>query len=112
MHILNQDGGQKSQQISAAIIKKIQNNYQVSVNTSSYDNEQRKLRDTESAEALQATQIKLQSDKSPSLKYLHALHEIIEIYPDNAELASLLRRVHSGMSNVLLNKEEKIQDIQ
>ena len=49
MHVLNQDGGQKSQQISAAIIKKIQNNYQVQVNTSSFEDEQRKLMETASA---------------------------------------------------------------
>ena len=106
MHVLNQDGGQKSQQISAAIIKKIQNNYQVQVNTSSFEEEQRKLLDTASAKALQTINRRLQQEETPNLKYLHALHEISEVYPNNKALTSLLNSVHSGMSNILLSKEE------
>ena len=84
----------------------------MNVNTSSYDSEQRKLLETASAEALKNLNAKLQGDKTPSLKYLHALNEIIEIYPNNIALAGLLRRIHSGMSSTLLSKEEEIQDIQ
>lgn len=48
-NIMNQEAGQKSQQISAAIIKKIQNNYSVQV-TNGYDSSMT----TESAKALQS----------------------------------------------------------
>ena len=86
VHVLNQEGGQKSQQISAAIIKKIQNNYQVQVNTTGFDQEQRQLLETASGEALNSINQKLRKEQTPALKYLHAIQEISEVYPNNVPL--------------------------
>ena len=56
-NIMNPDGGSNSQQISAAIIKKIQNNYQVSV-TNGYDS----ISTTASAQALNSITQKIKNE--------------------------------------------------
>ena len=68
--------------------------------------------ETASAKALQTINRRLQQEETPNLKYLHALHEISEVYPNNIALTSLLNSVHSGMSNILLSKEEQLQALQ
>jgi len=59
MNIKGQEGrGSNSQQISAAIIKKIQNNYQVQVTNTGYDSSMT----TASAQALNSITMKLKSE--------------------------------------------------
>ena len=72
--------GRGSQQISASIIKKIQNNYQVQVtNAAGYDS----AMTTASAHALNSITQKLKNETNSVLPYLHAIQEISEVYPQN-----------------------------
>ena len=52
---------------------KVQNNFQVQVNTSSYEMEQRQMLETASAKALEIIKKKLRKEQTPALKYLHAI---------------------------------------
>lgn len=84
--IMSQDGtGSNSQQISASIIKKIQNNYQVSVTNTGYDSSMT----TASAQALNQITMKLKNESTSVLPYLHALLEISDVYPQNQALNTL-----------------------
>lgn len=76
--------------------------------TTNFDQEQRQLLDTASAQALNSINEKLRQDKTPVLNHLHALQEISEIYPNNMPLTALISRIHSGISTVLLQKEDSI----
>ena len=62
--------------------------------------------DTESCKALNALSQKLKQEPAPALKYLHAIQEITDIYPDNSPLNSLLNKIHQGISTMLLTKED------
>ena len=104
-NIMNQDGSSKAQQISAAIIKKIQNNYQVQVTNGGYDS----AMTTASAQALNQITQKIKSESTSVLPYLHALQEISEVYPSNNALNGLLSQIHQGISTLILSKEDQIQ---
>lgn len=103
-NIMNQDGGSKSQQISASIIKKIQNNYQVQVTNTGYDS----TLTSQSASALNAITQKIKNESASVLPYLHALQEISEVYPNNNPLNTLLSQIHQGISTLILKKEDQI----
>ena len=68
--------------------------------------EQRQLLETASAKALETINKRLRKEQTPALKYLHAIQEISEVYPKNIALTNLLSRIHSGMSTILLHKED------
>ena len=105
-NVMNQEGqGSNSQQISAAIIKKIQNNYQVSVTNAGYDSSMT----TASAHALNSITMRLKNESASVLPYLHALQEISEVYPQNQPLNTLLSQIHQGISTMILSKEDQIQ---
>ena len=86
----NDASGTNPQQISAAIIKKIQNNYQVQVTNTGYDS----AMTTASAQALNSITQKIKNETTSVLPYLQALQEIQEVYPQNQPLNTLLSQIH------------------